>query len=336
MAAELATLRPGGPPAIPAVLAALRETLDVESAVVYSVAQRAIGWEVDRWDAAGAVGTNDVRRHADALFASETRDPVLYDPLRPAADIRDRVFEAGAWLEAATPGAWQRSRMYREVFAPCGMHEHRQLRALVCEGPVMLGWFGVVHPEATTARHERILTALMPAMRRRLAIERRLAGAARHAATLDVALEQLGAAAFVVSATGAIRETNALGRALVESCRADVHAALADALAGRAHAMVFELTPIVDLGVPAASLAILRAAPRDVRLAAAVGAAAEAWKLTPRQRQVLALVVDGHANATIAALLHISARTVELHMTALLDRAGVDGRAGLVAHVLTR
>jgi DNA-binding NarL/FixJ family response regulator len=65
-----------------------------------------------------------------------------------------------------------------------------------------------------------------------------------------------------------------------------------------------------------------------------VSALTECWKLSPRTADVLRLVVDGHANATIAQMLGISTRAVELHVTKLLDRAGVDGRAALVARVL--
>jgi DNA-binding NarL/FixJ family response regulator len=45
-------------------------------------------------------------------------------------------------------------------------------------------------------------------------------------------------------------------------------------------------------------------------------------------------VVNGTPNTTIATMLRVSVRAVELHVTKLLDRAGVDSRAALVAHVL--
>jgi len=45
-------------------------------------------------------------------------------------------------------------------------------------------------------------------------------------------------------------------------------------------------------------------------------------------------VVRGLANKTIAELLTISLRAVELHVSAIFDQAGVDCRAALVSRVL--
>jgi DNA-binding CsgD family transcriptional regulator len=58
------------------------------------------------------------------------------------------------------------------------------------------------------------------------------------------------------------------------------------------------------------------------------------WGLTPRQREVLGRVAGGDATGTIAAALGISERAIEMHLTALFDRVGVDSRAALVARVL--
>lgn len=56
-----------------------------------------------------------------------------------------------------------------------------------------------------------------------------------------------------------------------------------------------------------------------------------AWNLTKRQGQVLALVARGLTNALIAESLGIAERTVEFHVTAVFDKAGVDNRATLIA-----
>jgi len=72
----------------------------------------------------------------------------------------------------------------------------------------------------------------------------------------------------------------------------------------------------------------------DERIAGAVTAAATRGSLTPRQQEVLGLVVRGHANAAIAGWLGVSTRAVELHVTAILDRSGADNRASLVSRVL--
>ena len=52
--------------------------------------------------------------------------------------------------------------------------------------------------------------------------------------------------------------------------------------------------------------------------------------LTPREREVMELVVAGRHNRDIALLLAISARTVEVHKARLMDKLGVDNVADLV------
>jgi DNA-binding NarL/FixJ family response regulator len=50
-------------------------------------------------------------------------------------------------------------------------------------------------------------------------------------------------------------------------------------------------------------------------------------KVTPRDQQVLSLLVQGCSNKEIAGQLHISPRTVKQHLRTLFLRAGIrDGR----------
>lgn len=53
-------------------------------------------------------------------------------------------------------------------------------------------------------------------------------------------------------------------------------------------------------------------------------------KLTRREKQVLALIVEGYTNAEIADQLHISVKTVESHRTNLLDKLNARNTASLV------
>ena len=46
--------------------------------------------------------------------------------------------------------------------------------------------------------------------------------------------------------------------------------------------------------------------------------------LTPREREVLALVAEGRSNAAIAALLSIAERTVESHSTQIFTKLGIE------------
>src|SRR5260370_42433956 len=54
--------------------------------------------------------------------------------------------------------------------------------------------------------------------------------------------------------------------------------------------------------------------------------------LTPRQREVLQLVAEGHSNKEIASRLQVALKTVETHRTELMERLGIHGVAGLVRY----
>jgi len=56
--------------------------------------------------------------------------------------------------------------------------------------------------------------------------------------------------------------------------------------------------------------------------------------LTPRQREVLQLIAEGHGTKEIAARLCLSAKTVETHRAQLMDRLGIHDVAGLVRYAI--
>lgn len=58
------------------------------------------------------------------------------------------------------------------------------------------------------------------------------------------------------------------------------------------------------------------------------------WRLTDRQAAVLALVVRGLTNEIIADTLGIGERTVEFHVSRILDKAGAHNRATLIASAI--
>ena len=47
-------------------------------------------------------------------------------------------------------------------------------------------------------------------------------------------------------------------------------------------------------------------------------------ELTPREREVLALMAEGRSNLGIAASLHLSVKTVETHVEHILDKLGIE------------
>lgn len=57
-------------------------------------------------------------------------------------------------------------------------------------------------------------------------------------------------------------------------------------------------------------------------------------QLTPREREVMELVVTGRHNREIAAALGISVRTVEVHKARMMDKLGVESLAQLLRMVI--
>lgn len=117
-------------------------------------------------------------------------------------------------------------------------------------------------------------------------------------------------------------EAGAAGYLLKRSAASELAAAIAAVLAGRRY-----LTPLINREALRAS------APLSVTVPPTLG------KLTPRQREVLQLVAEGHTARDIGVRLSISVKTVEFHKANLMDRLGVRTASELtkyaVAHGLT-
>lgn len=56
----------------------------------------------------------------------------------------------------------------------------------------------------------------------------------------------------------------------------------------------------------------------------------EPKKITKREKEILALIVDGYTSSQIAKLLYISPRTVETHRSNLMQKLEIKNTAGLV------
>jgi len=327
--AELAVVHPTRN-AVAEVLPEIAKLLRTENMVVVAPAPMIEGFYLERFES-----TLPDARRLHQLFADfmarATRRYAWYDPIRPEPSQRNVVIEA---LELIPPGELEASDIYRHVLLPVRFHAHRQPRVLVCEGPSLLAWIGSFQDGAVDARHRALLARLVPALKRRLATERKLQAGARRLAALEAALEHLGAPALVVGANGTVHEANQAACTLLDATGRELHHALRERIAGRPARWAFELTPLRAEGVPTMWLAILRPASAEQRIRAGVDKATARWALTPRQRAVLEQIIHGHATVTIAAILGISERAVELHVTAILDRVGVDNRTALVAAAL--
>jgi DNA-binding NarL/FixJ family response regulator len=143
------------------------------------------------------------------------------------------------------------------------------------------------------------------------------------AAAVAAALERIPAPAFVVNGEGRVGYANRDGRAL-RLAEAQLRAATAQpGPRGWSNLSLGGSWYLVVAAAAANDDAEERLARARARL-----------RLSARRGEVLALLVGGATNKTIAELLGIAVRTVEVHLTAIYERAGVENRASLVSFVL--
>ena len=126
---------------------------------------------------------------------------------------------------------------------------------------------------------------------------------------------------------------NAAGRSRLHRDRQRVEPALRDCSTGRVDTSRWRVTRFRGVDGPRGYLVVELASPAAVPHV--VREASARYGLTPAQTRVLAMVARGFSNATIAAELGIAERTVEAHVTAILEKAQVPSRAALIARVVS-
>jgi len=89
------------------------------------------------------------------------------------------------------------------------------------------------------------------------------------------------------------------------------------------------LSPAISKQVIAAYLRRVRGPEERPR-----GAASPYQLLTPRQREILQLITEGHTTKEIAQRLQLSVKTVETHRTQLMQRLDLHDIAGLVRYAI--
>jgi len=330
IASELEVVKLGGELALDIVLPELQTLLAVDAMLAYSPALLTNGWEFSRYHSVRFENGTKVKTVAAEFLAHAPFRYSWYDALHPEPSQRNVVI---APLDLFPRDEVQACAIYNQWLKPTGLHRHEQLRVLVCEGEEMLAWVGAFHSERFEPRQFRILAALVPSLRQRLDVERRLGCTADMRRSIAPLLDQLGAPAFVLGDSGRIYHANQSGLALLETQRSDVHISLQCARKGSPSALAFTIVPLTDRGMRKTWLATLSSSSTARQTTAAIVRAVQRWKLTKRQHQTLERIVDGYTNAMIAADFRITERAVELHVTNIFNRAGVDNRATLVSRV---
>jgi DNA-binding CsgD family transcriptional regulator len=307
---------------------ALGELLETDSVILYSLAQRA-GHDDLMVTRAATIGRLRERWRGvfDDFLVGRGVTFGIYNAIQPEPAQRDRVLRSEE-LAVVTEG--RSVEIEGQLHRRMGTVGDDIMRVLVCDGPSMLAWVGIVQPEKTTERQRDLLNLVLPAFRRRLRFERRVDASVVAAGALATALEDLGGAAWVLGPTGDIVIANSAGRAKLDRDRATTRATIAACAAGTGPAQL-EATPLRDHEGHQGHLVV--EIPDPAALGGGLSSAALRFGLTPAQTRVLERVARGISNATIAAELGVAERTIEAHVTAILVKAQVPSRAALIVQV---
>jgi DNA-binding CsgD family transcriptional regulator len=280
------------------------------------------GWDFDYLHPSGqAALTTRIVDFAQRISAPDDSpgDFALYDPLSPHPSQRNRVcddtlLKSDACRKTQVGRAYQRS----------GLDRVSQIRALVCDGGMLLTWIGAFRDEPFGEREREILQSLIDSLQRRLKAERVLRGVDSGWSALGGVLDAVGLPAFVATAAGHIEHANRAGRASFVRSREEVVHEIGRAVLGHPSraASVHEIS---ESGTRTRFVVFLRGRDYAARIE---GARAE-WGLTHRECEVLGHLVEGDANKDIATKLSRSPRTIEIHVSAILRKAGVDDRTRL-------
>jgi DNA-binding CsgD family transcriptional regulator len=320
--------RPSARPVADELIHELAAILDAEAAVAMRPVRGELGWTLDFLYAT---------RHPEMLrdFIASASDgwspffPVTPEPLRNRA-VRPKVLH-GHLKDDPKPAYEELLKLSARAGAGWDKDD---LGVAVCDGEVVLAWFGNSRAAPFGAREIALLDAIIPALRDRMLLEHQLGHARATLAVLEVALDAIPTAAFVV-AGGSIQHANATGRMLLDRDRSGVIDGLREGIQSGSAGGPFTITPVEVTGMRTVSLAVLRGqggGDLERRLAAS----ATRHSLTSRQCDVLALLARGYGNKTIAERIGVTEATVEEHVTHVFRKVGVDSRAELVARFWTQ
>ncbi len=311
----------GTEPVLESIVPLVREFLEGDQALAYRLEYRDGELDVDFGHCAGGGPMDHLMREARAFVRGARGALTAYRLPSPAPSERNTIFNSA---EKAARERYLSSPFVQEFFPKLGFRGQEQIRVLICDGPRLLTWLGAFRSQAFGEREAERLKMLIEPLAKRLALEEKLGRLTLRGAALDVAMEALGAPAFILDKRGAVVHANEAGRALPPEERVEI---VERARTGRLPAE-FSLLSISAEGIPPHALLVQR---RGLSTEQRLASFAKRWVLTPRQVQVVGRIVEGRSNKEIAAALGIQEKTVEIHTTNTFRKVGVGSRSELVA-----
>ncbi|WP_445149767.1 helix-turn-helix transcriptional regulator [Baekduia sp. Peel2402] len=254
--------------------------------------------------------------------------------------LRTRDPRAYRLSDVIAQAEFQQRDLYREVFAPLGV-EH-QLVVTLPAPPTLLIGLALADARDFTDGERRVLDLARPHLiqaHANAALRERLRDVL---AAVEAGLDDGGDAVVVIDARGRVALATRAGRASLRALGASrspdagLPAPLADLLAAR-KAPTHALLARADGAEPIVVRRLSRAAGgATVVVFERSGRAAsrellEALGLSPREAEVLQLMMRGQTTAAIATDLQVSPRTVSKHAERIYDKLGVHDRVAAVS-----
>ena len=324
LAGALASREGANAIALDDVIVELGTAFRMEKAGAHRVVRDGDAWDFEFLARTGF--SDEVWAVQEATIRSTSAKWTAYDPLTPERGQRNRALTLRQLPRRALgPGV---KAHVSAVWPKLGVVSQDQLRMLVCDGPLLLAWIGGFRSEPFTPRDAAALQSLAPALRQYFRVERLMRETRALKAGLDAALSAITAPAFVASPSGSVEHANAPGVALLDADRRSARERIRRAVAGSTDSYDTVVSLVRDSS-RRSYLVVVRE--RGAEISARLSEAAARWRLTPRQGEVLARLIAGDANKTIAERLHCTEATVEAHVTQILRKSATNSRAELAA-----
>jgi hypothetical protein len=305
--AELACIRESGPSALEWLAPTLRDVLGTEKGFACAYAPRGDGVQIIRGGESGL--PREFLTFADQWLKDAPVSWTSYNPMRPEPAQRNAALTLADIYRVS---GIKTAPVVPTVYARFGIANDDTLRVLVCDGPSLLGYLAFFQSNAFEKRQQRMLSRLVPAMRRRLSRERLLGARDPTRQLLDAALAEIPSAAFIMSVAGSVMEANGVGALRLESGGIELRRRLSDAVLSPHAGLSFRVTKV---GAEGASPRFLVVEVATLGGLQKVQSAGLRWGLSRREMEVLVALAQGMPTRTIAAELGISERTVEAHLT---------------------
>lgn len=345
LARDLAVIDLDGPPVARWLSDRLLSVLRTEHTMIYTPSWKDGAYRLERFAIAGAGREREAA--VRDLFGEHIRRSTgfwsTYDPANVELAQRNKAIAGGTHkranegqVSAPFTRLMPRAELDRRIailsgartgFELWGTYDAETIRALICDGPRLLGWVGALQHQRLDPRIQRLFTALLPSIQRRFTIEERLGVGTAGLPLAFALLEEIPGAVYILDGKHQVVACNSTGKAALQ--RDPRWPKKISEVARRGGDPSSTLVDLESRGVVGHSLLVVRVDPIPVPVALEV--VAKRYRLTPREAAVLREVGRGRTNRAIGVALGCAERTVETHVSRILEKTDQASRTELAA-----